>query len=184
MSSRIRFLAPTAVFLLIGGAAATGFSYYRSAHIRHPVTNAPLVVPGRDGDATLLHSGWKISPAGRLIKTGDMLYGACLSPDGRTVAIVHGGYNPNGIQLFDVATEKPVFEHAALKMGTGVAWAPDGKRLYLSGGANNGSPIQVLTRGDDGAWKAEEGLKLPGAEVGKTYVPGSPSLRAAIRSTR
>src|ERR1044071_2761775 len=85
--------------ILVGLCAAGMAPYLRPAHIRHPKTGAPLVVPGKDGSATLLHNGWRIEPAGRSVQTGDMLMGGALSPDGKLYAIVNAGYNANALHL-------------------------------------------------------------------------------------
>jgi hypothetical protein len=42
------------------------------AHTTHPNTGKPLIVPGQDGDSTLLFNGWRIHLTGRSISTGGM----------------------------------------------------------------------------------------------------------------
>src|SRR5579863_1646012 len=92
--------------LLFGLCAVAGPRFARLAHIRHPKTGAALLVPGQDGDATLLHNGWHIRPAGRPIATGDMLLGGAVSPDGKTFAIANAGFSPHALHLVVLATER------------------------------------------------------------------------------
>lgn len=76
-----------------------------------------------------------------------------LSPDGKTLAILTSGYNrmngPDGkfvasqsneyVFLFDVAGEAPVQRQALTIANSfqGLAWAPDGAALYVSGGVDD-----------------------------------------------
>src|SRR5690349_19533124 len=101
------------------------------ARMIHPVTTAPITVPGDAVDATLLFNGWKISPAGRHIKTGDMLLGSAISPDGSTLAVASAGYNLHALHLVDFATEKEVATVKFEKAWNGVAWSPTGDRVYV-----------------------------------------------------
>src|ERR1051325_10414531 len=82
----------------------------RSAHATHPKTGAPLLVPGREGDSTVLFNGWRIRPAGRQIPIGDMPVGGAISPDGTVFAIANAGYGPHRVNIIDLATEKIVAE--------------------------------------------------------------------------
>src|SRR5437763_509636 len=50
--------------------------------------------PGRESrDVTLLPNGWRISPAGRHIKVGDLPLAMAESPDGRWLVISNDGYS-------------------------------------------------------------------------------------------
>jgi len=79
----------TGATVISGGIAAVALApRIHSARSVHPSTKLAIVIPGDAGDATLLFNGWKISAAGRHIKTGDMLLGSATSPDGSTLAVV------------------------------------------------------------------------------------------------
>src|SRR5258706_15225574 len=99
------WFAISGVVVLAVGATAIA-PYVRSASVVHPKTSLPILTPGADGDSTLLFNGWRISPAGRHIGTGDMLLGGAISPDGTTLAIANAGYAANALHLIDIATER------------------------------------------------------------------------------
>jgi YVTN family beta-propeller protein len=142
----------------------------RRAHTTHPNTGAPLTVPGQDGDTTLLFNGWRIRPAGRSLPTGDMLLGGAISPDGKTLAIANCGWNTHALHIVDIETEKEVANLPVSRAWNGIAWAPDGRKIYLSGGiANN---IYVFTKGDTDTWTMGDGLKLKGNDDKKTAIAG------------
>ncbi len=160
--------------LLIAGLSATAVApFLRSSHALHPKSGLPIVIPGKDGDATLLFNGWKISPAGRPLMTNDFLLGGAFSPDGKTLAIANCGYNPHAIHLIDVATEKEIANLGLLRTWNGLAWAKDGKTLYVSGGiplAHN--DVLVFEKGADGAWSKTKTLALTGNDPKMTAVAG------------
>ena len=86
-----------------------------------------------DQATTLLPNGWRIAPAGRHLPVGDLPLAFVASPDGRNLIITNNGYSKPSLtivdtQAFSVRATVPV-EHAWL----GLAWHPDGKRLYSTG---------------------------------------------------
>jgi YVTN family beta-propeller protein len=168
------------VFTLVGigitAAALTAVAlepFIRSAHIKHPKTGAAIIIPGKDGDSTILHNGWRITPAGRPVETGDMLLGGALSPDGKTLAIANAGYNVHAIHLVDIGTEKEIARLPVVKTWNGIAWSPDAKTIYASGGVNNTvDDIYRFQRDEAGGWKKLGGFKLIGAVDKKICVAG------------
>ena len=98
----------------------------------------PAVFPGfLGGGITLLPNGWKLSPAGRHIQVGDLPLAMVESPDGGSLFIANNGYSAPSLTVVDVK-EQAVrgtipLDHAWL----GLAWHPDGRRLYVSGAGNN-----------------------------------------------
>src|SRR5262249_23372488 len=103
----------------------------------------------------LLPNGWKIAPAGKHIQVGDLPLAMAESPDGRWLLVANNGYALPTISVVDIQHQNVrstlQLDHAWL----GLAWHPDGQRLYVSGAANNTvhelnwSPTGVLTRGPD-----------------------------------
>jgi YVTN family beta-propeller protein len=151
----------TALALFAGGAALAAAVVagsvapaVRLAHIRHPQTGAPLTVPGKDGDATLLFNGWKISPVGNHIPTGDMVIGGAFSPDGKTLAIVNAGFGAHALHIVDVASERQTDTLMVGRAWNGIAWSPDGKTIYVSGGVSTQrDDVHVVKRSSTGAWE-------------------------------
>jgi YVTN family beta-propeller protein len=95
-------------------------------------------VPGYLGEGvTLLPNGWRIAPAGRHMLIGDLPLAMVQAPDDRHLIVSNNGYaKPTltvvDLENFDVRAKVPV-DHAWL----GLAWHPDGRRLYSSGGGQN-----------------------------------------------
>ncbi len=85
-----------------------------------------------------LPNGWKITPLGKSIPTEDLLIDAAATPDGRAVIALHAGYNPHGLVLIDTATEQAVQRIPLDTVWHGIAWSPDGKKVYISGGNATG----------------------------------------------
>src|SRR5688572_18690399 len=88
-----------AVGCLVALSAAGVGKYARSARAIHPRSGEAIMLPGQDGKSTLLFNGWRISPAGRHIQTGDMPLGGAINPDGSTLAITNSGYNAHALHL-------------------------------------------------------------------------------------
>src|SRR6266853_1831896 len=89
------------------------------------------------GGVTLLPNGWKIAPAGRHVQVGSLPLAMVESPDGRLLFIASNGYMKPAITIVDIKSQRVrdvlVLDHAWL----GLAWHPDGRRLYVSGAGNN-----------------------------------------------
>jgi YVTN family beta-propeller protein len=95
-------------------------------------------VPGPlGGGVTLLPNGWKIAPAGRHVQVGSLPLAMVESSDGRFLFITNNGYLKPSITVVDIkarrVAETLVLDHAWL----GLAWNPDGRRLYASGAGNS-----------------------------------------------
>jgi YVTN family beta-propeller protein len=73
-----------------------------------------------------------------------------VSRDGRSVIAVHAGYNPHGLMVVDTKTEDAVQRIPLETAWHGLAWSPDGKKLYVSGGNATGkrthyrAPIHIF----------------------------------------
>jgi YVTN family beta-propeller protein len=89
------------------------------------------------GGVTLLPNGWKIAPAGQHVQVGDLPLSMVESPDGRTLLVANNGYARPTITIVDLQNqtvrEALALDHAWL----GMAWHPDGTRLFVSGAGNN-----------------------------------------------
>lgn len=107
-----------------------------------------LQVPGRNQYASInekgvsvLPSGRLVSPAGELIRITHDPFGMALSPDGKKIVTLHNGV----FTLIELATLRslrvPSYDGSVaspLSNGSflGVAFAPDSKTIFLSGGDN------------------------------------------------
>lgn len=94
-----------------------------------PRTSAPPE-SGRPGR---LPTGQLLDPAGVTRPVGQMPLGMALAPDGRHLALLLSGYREQGLQVVDRegAITQTIPQVAAF---IGLAFAPDGRSLYASGG--------------------------------------------------
>ncbi|HEX3703781.1 MAG TPA: SMP-30/gluconolactonase/LRE family protein [Vicinamibacterales bacterium] len=143
---------------------------------------------------TLLPNGWRIAPAGRHVQVGDLPLAMVESPDGRLLLIENNGYATPTITIVDreheYVRETVTLDHAWL----GMAWHPDGKRLYVSGAGNNTVHEMhlaggKLTRGVDlvlgrpmepPAWAPNRPEAVPQSFVGGLAVSPDGSLLFAV----
>ena len=105
-------------------------------------TSSEETRPGRQRNATLLPNGWRIDPAGRHIGVGTLPLAVVQSPDGCCAVVTSNGYATPTITVVDIERmqARQVFETGNGWLG--LAWSPDGKRLYSSAGNDNA--IDVL----------------------------------------
>ncbi|HEY3121347.1 MAG TPA: alkaline phosphatase family protein, partial [Vicinamibacteria bacterium] len=94
--------------------------------------------PGpQGGGVTLLPNGWRIAPAGRHITVGDLPLAMAESPDGRHLVVSNDGYAKATLAVVDLARLAVVQRYPIDNAWLGLAWHPDGRRLFSSGGGEN-----------------------------------------------
>src|SRR6185436_12155902 len=107
-------------------------------------------IPHRLPDGYALPNGWRITPIGKAIPTEDMVLNVLPAPDGRAVMALHSGFNPHGLVVIDAHTDEATQRIPLRSAWLGMAWHPDGKRLFVSGGNAEGrketvrAPIYVF----------------------------------------
>jgi YVTN family beta-propeller protein len=97
---------------------------------------------------TLLPNGWSIAPAGRHLDAGDLPLAMALHPDGRHLVITNNGWSKPSLRVVDLERQQVIQKMAVDHAWLGVAWHPDGKRLFSSGAADN-SIREVEWRGSE-----------------------------------
>lgn len=117
-----------AVFVLLGGLGAQAVGQVVMSVVRPGVVG---------GGVTVLPNGWKIAPVGRHVQVGDLPLDFVESPDGSSLIVTNNGYatpSLSVVRVSDGAVRETIpLDHAWL----GLAWHPDGRRLFVSGAANN-----------------------------------------------
>lgn len=93
--------------------------------------------PKRNASGADLPNGWKITPVGRHATTMDYVLNVQQAPDGKALVGLHSGFNPHGLAVVDPLTAEVVQRIPQKSAWFGMAWSPDGKRLYVSGGNGN-----------------------------------------------
>ena len=92
------------------------------------------VGPLADG-GFLLNSGWRISPAGKQVTLDTFPMSSALSPDGRYLLVLNGGYNPPSISVLDTENVREVSRVPVADAWMGLAFSPKGDRVYVGGGS-------------------------------------------------
>ena len=159
------------------------------------VTLSAQIPAPAPGGAYDLPNGWRLTPAGKQIRTEDMVLGLSQSPDGKALIALHSGFNPHGLVVMDTKTEEPTQRVTLKSAFLGLAWSPDGKRLFASGGNGESrrnpttAPIYVFDYTDgrispkpsaelQSPWKMDETYWS-----GVLHHPSKPILYAANRGT-
>ncbi len=96
--------------------------------------HTPAQLPHATPDGYALPNGWKISPPAHAVASEDMVLKLITSPDDRLVIASHSGYNPHGLLVVDQKSQEAVQRIRLKTTWLGMAWSPDGRTLYVSGG--------------------------------------------------
>jgi DNA-binding beta-propeller fold protein YncE len=103
------------------------------------------------GGGALLPSGRRATPAGDQVRVGGFPQVVALSPDGARLAVGDAGAGPESLSLIDTGTwlathaipvdnkdTPPADEFAAFSIFDGMTFTPDGARLWVSAGSQQG----------------------------------------------
>jgi YVTN family beta-propeller protein len=95
-------------------------------------------LPGNLSDGTtLLPNGWRLQPAGKHLRVGDMPLNLLQTPDSKYLIVTSNGLARPSFSIVDIANwsvkSTMVIDHAWY----GLAWHPDGTRLYSAGAGQN-----------------------------------------------
>ncbi len=103
------------------------------------LTSQPGAGPQRvgplPGGRFLLNSGWILEPAGRQISLDTLPMSSALSPDGKFLVVLNGGYRPPSISVLNVAEEREVSRTPVEDGWLGLTFSRDGKNVYVGGGS-------------------------------------------------
>src|SRR5712691_7250856 len=130
-------VSPTTIRRSLLGFAALFLAVIVGAIVTR-AQSAPLAissVPGSQADGTtLLPNGWRLAPAGRHLKVGTLPLNLLLSPDGRYAVVTNNGVNKPSFSVIDIASWTVKTTIVVDQAWYGLAWHPDGTKLYSAGG--------------------------------------------------
>ena len=86
--------------------------------------------------AQTLPVNWRIQPAGTQVALDSLPLSAAVSPDGKFLLALNAGSQPS-ISVVETAGMKETARVAIADAGLGLAFSPDGRRVYAGGGARN-----------------------------------------------
>ena len=87
------------------------------------------------GGAFLLNSGWRIDPVGKQVPLDTLPMSSALSPDGKYLLVLNGGYKPPSVSVIEIASARVVDNVPVADGWLGLAFAPKGDRVYVGGGS-------------------------------------------------
>jgi len=83
----------------------------------------------------LLNSGWKVKPAGTQISLDTLPMSSVLSPDGRFLVVLNGGYRPPSLSVLDAKDGREVGRTQVPDAWLGLAFSSNGRTLWVGGGS-------------------------------------------------
>jgi len=91
---------------------------------------------GRLADGSfLLSTGWRIKPVGAQVPLDTLPMASALSSDGKFLLVLNGGYRPPSVSVIDTASMKETSRVPVADGWLGLAFSPDGRRVYVGGGS-------------------------------------------------
>jgi len=110
---------------------------FNSAIAQSKATVSPRKIPGKTATGALLPNGWTLTPEGAQIPVSDLPLNMVLSNDGRYLLVTTNGHGDQTINVIDLQTGQSAQTVSVKKSWLGLAFAPDGKRFFVSGGDDN-----------------------------------------------
>jgi sugar lactone lactonase YvrE len=133
----LRSLLAACLLSAIAGGLAVALRPDTPAEPPAPAKAKVRLLPGiQRGGEVQLPNQWSLRPAGKHIALGDFPVNSALHPSGKWLAILHAGYGPHEIAIVDLTKGKEAIASRIRLPQTfyGLAFSPDGKTLYASGG--------------------------------------------------
>nr|MCU0228273.1 hypothetical protein [Bryobacterales bacterium] len=95
----------------------------------------PRLTPGQIAEGVYqLPNGWRVRPAGRQIQLDTMPMASVVTPDGKYLIVLCGGYNPPSLIVLEQATLREVGRTPVPDGWLGLAINAAGDRVYVGGG--------------------------------------------------
>ena len=99
-----------------------------------PPAPPQVELPGARADGSvLLPNQWSLRPAGKQILLGDFPVNIAVHPAGKYAAVLHCGYGLHEVIVVEIAAGRVVSRAPIEESFYGLAFAPDGARLFCSG---------------------------------------------------
>ena len=115
------------------------------------VAVAASITAGEVGPSQrLTANGHLLHPAGRLTTVGDFPTGSAVLPGGRYLWVVDCGHGKDDVKVVDLSRHSVIQTLPLPGCYGGVAFAPDGRRAYVSGTPKGSSPTEGPTHGNQG----------------------------------
>ena len=128
----------------------------------------------------VLPNAQTIVPAGSQVEVNDRPLGIAVSPDGTQAAVATASnFAPRALHIVDLASQTVAQTIPIGNSFVGVAYSPDGKTLYVGGGADN--DIKIFTRGAGGVWTQAPHIAIASSSPsGLSLSPAGDKLYVAL----
>ncbi len=97
---------------------------------------SPFVLLALCACAQTLPVNWRVQPAGTQVALDSLPLSAAVSPDGKFLLALNAGSHPS-ISVVETGAMKETARVAIADAGLGLAFSPDGRRVYAGGGSRN-----------------------------------------------
>src|SRR5438876_291891 len=87
------------------------------------------------GGAFLLNSGWRLDPVGKQVPLDTLPMSTALSPDGKYLLVLNGGYKPPSIGVLETASARVLSTVPVADGWLGLTFTPKGDFVYAGGGS-------------------------------------------------
>src|SRR5260370_3606406 len=87
------------------------------------------------GGAFLLNGGWRLDPVGRQVALDPLPMSTALSPDGRYLLVLNGGYRPPSVSVIETSSGRVTGSVPVADGWLGLAISPRGDTVYVGGGS-------------------------------------------------
>ena len=87
------------------------------------------------GGGFRLNSGWVLDPVGKQVPLDTLPMSTALSPDGKYLLVLNGGYRPPSITVIDAASSAVTGRVPVADAWLGLTFTPRGDRVYVGGGS-------------------------------------------------
>ncbi len=131
-----------------------------------------VLLPGKQESHTLLPNGWRLTPAGRHVRVGDLPLKMALTPDRKYALVATNGYNDQGLALLDVETGRVTAQVSLWQTYSGLdvmATGPTTAAVFLSG-ARSGKVF--VFRYGLGRLALEDALSMPDFDAVSGFLTG------------
>jgi DNA-binding beta-propeller fold protein YncE len=164
-------VSPTTIRRISVGLALLALAALCTAVLAVAQSSPPQIyaVPGKQDDGSmLLSNGWRIAPAGKHVAVETLPLNVVVTPDNRYAIVATSGLMRPSLAVIDIATWTVKNTYKLDNAWFGLAFSPDGTKLYVGGGGQNN--VQEFVYADGTLTKART-LNLP-AQTGETFAGG------------